>query len=89
MEGHMKDLSPKDASILAVIAENAGMSYERARALIDLADDLEEVRAVAQQLLNGSTANGSTGSTSAQASANALRLWVRENRAGRAMSATE
>ena len=76
----MKPLSPRDASILALIAENPGMSIERMNRLVDLADDREEVLSVAKALLNGQNLNGSAPSQQIQESAEALKLWVRENR---------
>jgi hypothetical protein len=77
----MKPLSPKDASILAVIAENPGISEERMKALVQIADDVEEVEAVARWLLTTAAAtNGTAASQVAQASALGLKGWVHENR---------
>ena len=76
----MKPLSPKDASLLALIAGNPGMSLERMMTLLEIADDVEEVKAVARLLLNGTTPNGVAPTQQAQASATALKDWALENR---------
>ena len=74
----MKPLSPKDASILALVAENPGMSLAQMTRLAGLADDPDEVLAVAKELL-GQSPDGSV-ATPQKASADAFREWVRGNR---------
>ena len=81
LEGLMKSLSAKDASILTLIAENPRMSFERMTDLVGLADDEAEVKEVARLLLNPTVPNGVAPSEQAIASAEALRVWVSENRA--------
>jgi len=76
----MKSLSPKDASILAVIADNSGMSQEDMLELVSIADDADEVKSVARWLLEGAEATGTAVPSQAQASARALRGWALENR---------
>ena len=77
----MKSLSAKDASILALIAENPGMSLDRMLELATIADDGEEVKAVARLLLTIPALNGVAPTQQARDSAQALKQWAIENRA--------
>jgi len=75
----MKPLSPKDASIMAIAAENPGASFERLTPIIALADDVQEVEAVVRELLNDPTAWISLPTPEVKSTVDALRRWADGN----------
>lgn len=76
----MKSISPKDASILALIAQNTGMSVERMEELLTIADDPVEIRPVGLLLLNVRGEDPEAYSPEIRSCAEALAKWARENR---------
>lgn len=74
----MRDISPKDATILTVIAQNSGMSVQRLDTFLKLADDPDEIRSEAEELVDAIRPPGHIMSEGAEG----LREWVRGNRCG-------
>jgi hypothetical protein len=72
-------MTPKDASILALIAENPQISPDNVNRLVGLADDQDEVRSVAEVILRPDP-NGAAPSGQAQSTAEFFLRWVKENR---------